>query len=428
VRAIVDILDQVARRWLDPSFAPRQQAIDQISLLTGFSPEMVAHSIDLEQVSSRGQHLIQALTNEIGDPAYLDGFQPNPNLGGYSRAIGPALVGAIFSANIPALPHLEVMRAFLVKAACVGRVSAGEPIFLSLYAQTLAEVDPDLASCLAVLYWERGDERSERLFLDGIDYLVAYGGSEQVSRLMAARPLALDATWHGHRVGFIYICREALSHARLSDLAGRVAYDYSVFDGQACLCPQFCLVERGGDVSPRGFAEACAAAMESWARRLPPKRLELAEASRKYQWKEVCAMRCGADTDDPLIAAPNDLSFAVSVDDVSELTTPPGGRFLRIIPVNGESDAERWILPVREYVQCAALEMGDGDSRDYTALCNRLVTWGVTRLVPAGLMGTPSMMWHHDGAPCLGKMVRWCDRELVRPELLLDSRPGGSPG
>ena len=176
VREIVDVLDRAAARWLDPAYPPRADTIAQISFITGFSPEMVAHAIDEEQVSSQGPHLLEALRNELGDPEFLDRFCPNPRTGGLSRAHGPGLVGAIFSSNIPALPHLEIIRSFLVKAACLGRVSAGEPIFLRRYAETLHELDPELASCLAIIYWERGEDETESLFLRSIDYIVAYGG------------------------------------------------------------------------------------------------------------------------------------------------------------------------------------------------------------------------------------------------------------
>ena len=37
---------------------------------------------------------------------------------------------------------------------------------------------------------------------------------------------------------------------------------------------------------------------------------------------------------------------------------------------------------------------------------------GVSRICPAGKMPTPSMMWHHDGLPCIGEMVRWTDAEM----------------
>ena len=36
---------------------------------------------------------------------------------------------------------------------------------------------------------------------------------------------------------------------------------------------------------------------------------------------------------------------------------------------------------------------------------------GVARVCPPGNMGTPTMMWHHDGFPCIAKMLRFCDWE-----------------
>jgi len=251
VAEIVGVLDRAAALWLDRTYPPRAAAVLEIAFITWFSPEMVDHAIDEEQASSRGPHLTLALRSELGDPEFLDGFRPNPRTGGLSRAHGPGLVGAIFSSNIPALPHLEIMRSFLVKSACLGRVSAGEPIFLHRYAETLHQLDPELASCLAIVYWERGDDELEARFLRSIDYLVAYGGDPQIQRLMATRPAALDATWHGHRLGFTYVTREALAAGSdLRRLARAIAYDFAIFDGFACLCPQAVLVEDGGATSP----------------------------------------------------------------------------------------------------------------------------------------------------------------------------------
>lgn len=48
----------------------------------------------------------------------------------------------------------------------------------------------------------------------------------------------------------------------------------------------------------------------------------------------------------------------------------------------------------------------------------------MTRVVPLGIMGRPSMMWHHDGVACLGRMITWCDHELLVPELLLEREVG----
>jgi hypothetical protein len=416
VREIVDVLDRAADRWIDPSYPPRQAAIAEIAFITGFSPEMVAHAIDEEQVSSRGPHLLEALRDELGDPEFLDGFRPNRRLGGFSRAIGPELVGAIFSSNIPALPHLEIMRSFLVKAACLGRVSAGEPIFLRRYAETLAELDPEIASCMAIVYWERGDDESESAFLRSIDYLVAYGGEPQMSRLLSLKPPGLDATWHGHRLGFSYVTREALAAGEdVRKLARSVSYDFTIFDGFACLCPQLCFVEEGGDVSPAEFARLCAEEMARFAAALPPRRLDLAEASRKQTFRQLCLMSSSME----VVAAPEDCSFLVAFEPVERFEPSCGERFMRIAPVRDAEALTRLVgaLP-RQVLQCAAIATGAAVERHHQ-LREQLATWGVTRVVPPGIMGRPSMMWHHDGTACLGRMVTWCDNELLVPELLL---------
>ena len=423
VHEIAQVLDRAAQKWLDPSYEPRQQAINQIALITGFSAQMVSHSIDLEQKSSQYAHLIQALRNELGDPLYLDGFRKNINLCGFSQAKGPGLIGAIFSSNIPALPHLEIMRALLVKSACLGRVSRNEPIFLSLYAQTLYELDPDIASCIAVIYWDHDEVPTEAAFLNNINYLVAYGGAEQINRLCATKPASLEATWHGHKVGLTYITRQALTGNALDDLANRVSYDFSIFDGQACLCPQVCLVETGGEISPVEFARACAKHMRKWAVRLPPIYPSISEASGKYHLRELYILRALMAEHVTVVDAPADLSYMVILEEGRQFEASPTGRFLKIVPVTDIAAAEAYMGSSKDYLQNVSLATPSRDLRNDYDLRQRFAEMGVTRIIPPGIMGTPSMIWHHDGMSCLGRLVQWTDCELLLPETLLEIDP-----
>jgi hypothetical protein len=89
------------------------------------------------------------------------------------------------------------------------------------------------------------------------------------------------------------------------------------------------------------------------------------------------------------------------------------------MPISGFADVERLIKPLKEYLQCAAVAFGPEETDEQHMLRRRMAEWGVSRLAPPGIMGRPSMMWRHDGTPCLGKMIRWCDIELVSPEELL---------
>jgi Acyl-CoA reductase (LuxC) len=213
------------------------------------------------------------------------------------------------------------------------------------------------------------------------------------------------------------VSREALADGQDVQLLARsVAYDFTIFDGMACLCPQVCFVEEGGAVSPAELARLVAEQMARLAAELPPRRLDLADASRKHGFRQLCLMSSAMD----VVAAPEDCSFLVAVEAMERLEPSCGERFVRIAPVAGPADLDRLIgsLP-RRHLQCAALAIGDAAERHHE-LRELLAVRGVTRIVPPGIMGRPSMMWHHDGVACLGRMVAWCDHEVLAPELLLE--------
>jgi len=125
-----------------------------------------------------------------------------------------------------------------------------------------------------------------------------------------------------------------------------------------------------------------------------------------------------------VIAAPPDGSYLVTVEAMQRFEPSGGDRYLRVVPVTGPAELDRLIAPLpRQHLQCAAIAAGGAAARHHE-LRELLASWGVTRIVPPGIMGRPSMMWHHDGVACLGRMVTWCDHELVVPELLLDRDAG----
>mgnify|MGYP001093642737 CR=1 FL=1 len=405
--SIVRSLDRAAALWLKPSYRPRLLARHTISIMTGFSTEMVGRAIELEQAASRAPDMMSALERELGDPLALDGFVPTAK--GRSMAIGPGLIGGVFSANIPALPHLTVMRAFLVKSACLGRVSSDEPIYLPLYAASLLEVDPELAQCLAVIHWDRDDRACEAAFLEGIDHLIAYGGERALKALGERLPAGVSATWHGHRMGFAYVGRSALMSS-ISTLVDKLAFDFSIFDQHACLAPQACFVERGARITPLEFAKRLSEAMEPWLEELPPRSLRLEEKVPLRSELDAAAMReLVGEHETRLVSPPERLQGAVIFERPPRVEPVPLERFVRVIPVDGLEDLIAYLEPLAPYLQCAALAGCDDNTRA------RLARLGLSRICPPGRMGTPTMVWHHDGEGCLSSLVRWCDEETRMP-------------
>lgn len=408
ISELLDLFDGLAERWLDVDDPIRLATIEAVVATTGFSPEMVAHAFDLEQESSRRSHLERALAQELGDPTALDEATPNPFVMGRTRIVGPELVGAVFSANIPGLPHLEVMRAFAVKSPCLGKVPTGEPVFLAAYVRTLVEAAPHLADCVAVIGIDRGDADRRAAFLGGLDHLVAYGGVEAIDALRGACPPDLPATWHGHRLGFAVLAREALREERAVDeLARALAYDFSLFDQEACLAPAAVYVEQGGRFDAEHVGRRIAAHMIDEARRMPPRELTVEQAAGQRAWLDDRQMD-GAT----VIAAPAGLPFVVVLDADQELGPTPSGRIVRVIALSDLAELDDQLRPLRRYLQCAAVA---GTGSRLHELGDRLARLGVSRLTRPGLMGLPSMMWRHDGHACLASMVRFCDEEVLAP-------------
>jgi hypothetical protein len=409
IERIIDVLDEASRRWLEKSYPYRELVLKTIPVITGFSREVVGASLDAEMESSLREDIWRALQSEIKNPLYLDDFQYSFELDGYCRAFGPKLIVSFFSENIPGLPHLLFMRSALVKAACLGKVAAGEPTFAPLYLKSIEEIDPGMARCMAVLYWRGGEEAIEEAAFNQADAVIMFGGVEACKSLTSRIPRRIRVLVHGHKLSFGVIGRKRLRHQGLEELVASVAYDCSMFDQQACLAPHGYFLEEGGEVSPKEFTQTLAAAMATMNEKMPRGRLSPAEASAinqlrgRYEFKEL-------NGDDVLMfASPRGTDWTVLYERNPEIFRP--SPLNRTLWIWGVDDVLR-ILPTLQslepFLQNAAVAIGDEREEEFI---RRLAELGVTRITSPGKMSLPSMMWHHDGISPLASLVRWCDVE-----------------
>ena len=166
-------------------------------------------------------------------------------------------------------------------------------------------------------------------------------------------------------------------------------------------------------MSPSDFADALARGMDTWLDRLPPRSLTVDEAAGLRAARDEARMVAMADGS-TRIATPTDrLQGTVVVGPMDAFVPSPLDRFARVVPVVNTDALMNYLMPVQRYLQCAVVAGGPDENTD--ALKQRLAALGVTRICPPGSMGTPSMVWHHDGRACLGDLVRWCDEETIGP-------------
>jgi hypothetical protein len=188
VAQIIAAIDRAIERLLNPADPCRLELELLLPRITGFDAEMVRLGLNAYLKTFRAPQLQRFVAEDFPNPKLLDEFQPRPK-GGMARALGPELLAHVWAGNVPGLPLWSLICGLLVKAPAVGKVASAEPLFASLFARLLAEVEPRLADALAIVWFKGGDSASERVLFGEADVVLAYGGNDTLAALREQIPV-----------------------------------------------------------------------------------------------------------------------------------------------------------------------------------------------------------------------------------------------
>jgi hypothetical protein len=435
-RPVMDVLEALGRavaRWSDPDLPQRRAAEQLLPQITGYASDMVRRGLKEHLRTFRRDRLLRFLAQDFDNPLVLDGFQPD-RAGGRSRAYGPRLTTQFFAGNVPGLPAWNLVCAFLVKSATLGKSAGAEPLFPALFAQTIAEEDPGLGRCLAIVHWPGGAEDVEQVAFAHADAVMATAGLRATEDLARRVPVGVPFVPYGHKVSFAVIGHEALALTRYAETARRVARDVSQYDQQGCLSPHAVFVERGGAVDPRTFTAALAAEMDHYERARPRARLGLEESAAVAAVRSRYELRSYDDPGVQVVTSSRSTAWTVVLEEHPERFEPsPLNRVVRVHPVDGLQDVVPLLLPLRRYLQTAGVACAPDRLDTWASLLGRC---GVDRVCAVGQMPRPAAGWHHDGRGSLAALVRWTDVEGAAevdverydPEWTRPSRPADAGG
>jgi acyl-CoA reductase LuxC len=406
VARIVALLDRVATRWLEPGSPYRREAERLLPLVTGYAEPAIRKGLASWLATLREQNVLRLLHSELSDPSVLDGFAPRGEAGGETRAFGPCLTVHVWSGNVPGLPAQSLVSALLVKSASLGKVASEEPLFATLLAESIAEVDPRLAECLAVTYWPGGDEKIETAAFGQADAVIAYGTERAIESIRRRVPSSARFMGYGHKLSFGAIAREALAPEQRADTVDRATYDVAKYDQQGCLSPHVFYVEDGGACSPRDFASALSTRLGEYDAIVSRGRLTLEEAASQTALRDRFEMRELAGES---VAVFTNAGGAVLFDAEPNFEASCLNRTIYVKPVSDLlKDLPSLVQPVRRYLQTCGVAAGSERRRELAEALGRL---GVDRVCPLGRMGDVAPTWHHDGRFNLLELLRWTDIE-----------------
>jgi len=422
--ATVRTLNRVVERFLDPRSKQRTEAIAALSRAGSFSAPMLAQALDdAFQPLARGG-LARWLGTELGSTQALDRPVKGPG-GARRRAHGPEWMLQIYAGNVPTVPVLPLLSALLLRSALFAKTGAQEPLFAPHLARAIAEIDPDLGACMAIVWWKGGQSELDRVALDRAPAVLAFGGDPAVASIAQIARRDAVVVLQGPKLSVGYIGATALRRGAIRALAARAAHDVALYDQQGCLSPHAYYVERGGMVAPIAFAEALGSALEDASRRLP-RRAPSADAASSVQMSRAqAALEAATGRITGVVESKRGTEWTVISEGSARFEPGPRHRVVRVHAVADVEEFARAVAGSERYIEAIAVEER-GARRE--RLIARLSELGVPRITTVGSLQRPTPLGTHGGVPRLLPFVRWTTIEsgsAVKPRRAAPKR--GAP-
>lgn len=292
----------------------------------------------------------------------------------------------------------------VIKSANLVKASSMEPLLPVLFAESIAEADPELAQGLAVVWWRGGDQAIEQAAFSQSDWVIASGSDETIKGIQ--QRVTTRFIGYGHRLSFGLIGKEALKNAEA--VAQRAALDTAMYDQQGCLSPHLFYIETGGAVPPRDFARLLADAMETLSIKLPRGKISTGAASTLRQLKDLSEMRETAGDEVAVFYGRKDLDWLVIYEADPSFVPSPLYRVVRVKPLKDFSLLPSLLQSWTPYLQAVGVAVGKDRLKKVAELLGRL---GMNRVCPIGKMQEPPIGWHQNGRLALLDLIRWVGLE-----------------
>lgn len=404
---IIAVIDTAVARLLDEQDPYRQALAQWLPRCSGLAPDMVRLGLNAFLKTFRALPLQRFVAEDFTNPKMLDEFQPRPK-GGWSKAVGPDLLLHVWAGNVPALPLWSLVAGLLVKAGTIGKVASAEPVFASIMARLLVEVEPRWADCLAVVWWQGGDVAQERVAFGLADVVMAYGGNASLAAMQQQVPVTTRFLPHGHKLSFGMVAASALSVRKGQAVVQQAALDVARYEQSGCYSPQLFYVARGGRISPLEFAQRLSSELQALQQRFPRRALSLEEAAAVAAWREGQALQSLADPSLTLLGQADDPACVVYSDAPLPLQPSALQRTVQVVAVNHLGEVPPLLKAARDVLQTVGLAAAP---EELMPLANALAEAGATRICAIGAMTSPEAGWHHDGRFSLLDLVRMVDME-----------------
>ena len=410
-KSILAPLAELAAHWLDPEYHFLKEALHHGPAETGFSREILGAGLRDFFSDLTLPNLENWLFQDLGHPARLDTLASDHverASGRHSMASGPALIAHVCAGNLPIPTLTGIISGLLVRSAQFVKCASGTAFLPRLFAHSLREIEPKLASCLEIAEWKGGATHLEEALFAEADCVTATGSDETLAALRAKVPSGKRFLGYGHRLSFAYLSREALSEPRSHTLVEHAARDVIAWDQLGCLSPHVVYVESGGEISPTDFAESLAGELATQGLHHPRGKISVEEHAAITIRRSIYELRAANSFETRLWRSEDSTDWTVVFELDPQFQTSCLNRFVYVKPAASVEHTLHVLAPVRGRVSTVGVA---APRPRMLAIAHQLAAWGVSRVCPLGRMQKPPIWWRRDGRPVLADLVTWCDFE-----------------
>ena len=405
---IVSVLSATAQSWLDPENRFRKLALERGAATSGFGESTIARGLDSFFKQFTSENLNALITQDIGNVERLDRFVHDRASDTAALARGPELLLHITAGNIPNPAILSIALGLLARSAQFVKCARGTSLLPRLFAHSIYEVEPKLASCLEIAEWPGGTQSLEESLFSEADCVTATGSDGTLAAIQRRLPPRLRFLSYGHRVSFGYVASDALARFELKRILECAANDVAAWNQLGCLSPHLFYIEHGGAVSAEQFGESLAKELAHIESREPRGRITVEEAAAIATKRSFYEVRAAGSNHTKIWKSEESTAWTVVYEADPQFQLSCLNRFIYVKPVAHLTEALRHAESVRGKVSTVGLAAGSDKAQN---LATQLARWGVSRICPLGEMQNPPLTWRHDGRPTLGDLVTWTDWE-----------------
>ncbi len=406
--SIVGVLAATAQSWLEPENPFRKLALERGGAETGFNTTTLARGLDAFFKTFTAENLHALIAQDLGHIERLDRFSTDRASDTQALARGPELLVHITAGNIPNPAIFSIVLGFLTRSAQMVKCARGTSLLPRLFAHSIYEVEPKMASCLEIAEWPGGTDPLEQALFAEADCVTCTGSDETLAIVQKKLPPRVRFLGYGHRVSFGYVTGDALTRFELPKTVLRAVADLGAWNQLGCLSPHLFYVEHGGAVGAEKFAELIAEELAKQEAIEPRGPLATEAAAVIASRRSFYEMRAAATNDTKLWRSEGSTAWTVVYEADPQFQLSCLNRFIYVKPVSDAAEAMRQAESVRGKVSTVGLAATGDRARE---LATQFARRGVTRLCPLGAMQQPPLTWRHDGRPALGDLVTWTDWE-----------------